>query len=246
MAHETTARAQRRFERLVRLSRAAVEDSAHRGYDARIFDVLEAFARCLAREMYGSAVCAESAYMISLGAIPGLGDGLQRRIAAMAESEWRDRALVGRGPVRRPKIGASSMSLPAWESFASWWLGELAKRPSAVVAILSRGLPDAALVAEALAVPLRFICCSRSRLGIEEVQRLDCDSRTRTPSGPVLLVDAHRATGETLHRCWSSLAQSGIRVEAAVISQDDGPEPAPPASRSAHVAGGSVIRGLSE
>lgn len=239
------AGAQRRFERLIRVSRAAVDDAAHRGYDARVFGVLEAFSRTLAREMCGSPACDESAYLTDLRAIPGLGDDLLRRIDGMAESEWRDRSLIGRGPVRRPKIGASSMSPRAWETFANWWLSELPRRPGAVVAILSRGLPDAALVAEALSIPLRFICCSRSRRGIEEVQRLDCDSPIRAPSGPVLLVDAHRATGETLRRCWANLTRSGIRVEAAVISQDDGSDPIPPASRSAHVAGGSVIRGLS-
>jgi adenine/guanine phosphoribosyltransferase-like PRPP-binding protein len=150
---------------------------------------------------------------------------LRRRALALLSHWEEDRRGLGAGGARH-KIGASSLSPERLDRYVDWMRRAL-PRPDEVVAILSRGLPDALLAGEILQVPVYAVCVSRRRLGLTDALPIDLPDQ---PGAGALVIDAHRQTGETLVQCWRFLEARGVRVLGAVITQDEGGEETLPPS----------------
>lgn len=222
--------AQLRMERLVKLARASVRvrlagdsamaESAHRW-------VLR-YGRLLIQVYLGRTDFAEEEHLLLLRLLQEvtLGDPELRRRALALFTHWEeDRCGVGAGDARH-KIGASSLCPERLDLYVDW-MRRVLPRPDGVVAILSRGLPDALLAGEILQVPVHAVCVSRWRLGLAKALPIDLPDR---PDASALVVDAHRQTGATLVQCWRFLEVRGTRVLGAVITQDEGGEETLPPS----------------
>jgi hypothetical protein len=162
-----------------------------------------------------------------LDAVPARDSELKRRVLSLLASQRRDHEAAASGDSIPRKSGVSSMSSADLARYVGW-MRAVIPRPTLLVAILSRGLPDAILAGQVLGAPVQSICFSRKRLDLPGVLSIDLKN-TEPHTGPgALLVDAHRKSGETLQRCWSFVGAQGIDVMGALVSQDDGGEEALP------------------
>jgi adenine/guanine phosphoribosyltransferase-like PRPP-binding protein len=222
--------AQLRMERLIKLARAsvrvrlagdgAVADSAHRW--------ILRYGRFLIQLFLGRTDFANEEHLLLLRLlqeVPLWDPELRRRALALFSHWEEDRHGSGAGAALY-KVGASSLSKERLDRYVDWMRRTL-PQPDGVVAILSRGLPDALLTGEILEVPVYAVCVSRRRLGLTEALPIDLPDR---PGTRALVVDAHRKTGETLAQCWRFLETRGTRVLGTVITQDEGDEETLPPS----------------
>jgi adenine/guanine phosphoribosyltransferase-like PRPP-binding protein len=155
--------------------------------------------------------------------VPRLSVGQPERLA-LAWSTFRAtvRRDVLRGVLdtpRLPKLGLVGFDRSTVVAWCDWLLAVIISRPDLVIGVLSRGLTDAAVVARALGCELAFVACSHHRLRARGV--IYASPSVKHAARRVLVVDAHSATGATIHETLKYCASARLDVVGIVISACD-------------------------
>jgi 8-oxo-dGTP pyrophosphatase MutT (NUDIX family)/dephospho-CoA kinase len=225
--HEIPVYSKLRFERLIKLTRDAVD--AIRIGELKLahdfLNLIRLYADLLAQALLDGKYSriAEARMLRHLQSHAEHVERLSPRIEWIIERFSSDWNTLNETSLQRLQNKKGAIALPE-DKFEEWkqWLASLPLGScDCVVGILSRALTDAAIAGRIYEVPVRYVCYSHRRLETPSVELLDSGWCKHYERDRVALIDAHARTGKTIQQCRDALFKEGVHLAGILITEDE-------------------------